>query len=178
MDAFTKLETLFSTYTRRSLHCLSDTIILTLLKSQVVPDFWQFRRCCVGRLLTRMQLRLLLSGRLFTVVINLYQTQRRGGNPPDQIHLESCMRQEFPGTPRLSVLGFQVRNSNKLYIIHTIIYSFILLVFFCSQDHDVAAVIVEPIQAEGGDHYGSPQFFQALRNITKKNGIVFIVDEV
>lgn len=28
------------------------------------------------------------------------------------------------------------------------------------KDNDVAAVIVEPIQAEGGDHYGSPAFFQ------------------
>ncbi|VDM39181.1 unnamed protein product [Toxocara canis] len=43
---------------------------------------------------------------------------------------------------------------------------------------DVAAVIVEPIQSEGGDHHGSPSFFQGLRDITKKSGVVFIVDEV
>uniref|UniRef100_F1L311 (S)-3-amino-2-methylpropionate transaminase n=1 Tax=Ascaris suum TaxID=6253 RepID=F1L311_ASCSU len=43
---------------------------------------------------------------------------------------------------------------------------------------EVAALIVEPIQSEGGDHHGSPAFFQGLRDITKKHGIVFIVDEV
>lgn len=44
--------------------------------------------------------------------------------------------------------------------------------------HDVAAVIVEPIQSEGGDNHGSPAFFQGLRDITAKHGVVFIVDEV
>ncbi|KAK6107810.1 Aminotransferase class-III family protein [Brugia pahangi] len=44
--------------------------------------------------------------------------------------------------------------------------------------HDIAAVIVEPIQGEGGDNHGSPAFFQGLRDITAKHGVVFIVDEV
>uniref|UniRef100_A0A0K0F0C5 (S)-3-amino-2-methylpropionate transaminase n=1 Tax=Strongyloides venezuelensis TaxID=75913 RepID=A0A0K0F0C5_STRVS len=43
---------------------------------------------------------------------------------------------------------------------------------------DIAAVIIEPIQSEGGDHHGSPEFFKALQKITKENGAVFIVDEV
>lgn len=43
---------------------------------------------------------------------------------------------------------------------------------------DVAAVLVEPIQSEGGDHHGSPNFFRGIREITKKHGVVFIVDEV
>jgi len=42
----------------------------------------------------------------------------------------------------------------------------------------VAALVVEPIQAEGGDHHASPKFFQGLRDITKKHGVAFIVDEV
>ncbi|KAH8885260.1 4-aminobutyrate aminotransferase [Thozetella sp. PMI_491] len=42
----------------------------------------------------------------------------------------------------------------------------------------VAAVIVEPIQSEGGDNHASPAFFQGLRDITKKHGVVLIVDEV
>ncbi|CAJ0582839.1 unnamed protein product, partial [Mesorhabditis spiculigera] len=46
------------------------------------------------------------------------------------------------------------------------------------KDTPVAALIVEPIQAEGGDHYGSPTFFQGVRDVTKKHGVVFIVDEV
>jgi 4-aminobutyrate aminotransferase/(S)-3-amino-2-methylpropionate transaminase len=42
----------------------------------------------------------------------------------------------------------------------------------------VAGLIVEPIQAEGGDNWASPYFFQGLRNITKENDVAFIVDEV
>lgn len=41
----------------------------------------------------------------------------------------------------------------------------------------VAAVIIEPIQSEG-DNHASPAFFTALREITKRNNILFIVDEV
>ena len=42
----------------------------------------------------------------------------------------------------------------------------------------VAALIVEPIQSEGGDNHASPAFFQGLRGITKKHNVVMIVDEV
>ncbi|SPN99869.1 probable UGA1 - 4-aminobutyrate aminotransferase (GABA transaminase) [Cephalotrichum gorgonifer] len=42
----------------------------------------------------------------------------------------------------------------------------------------VAAIIVEPIQSEGGDNHASPAFFQGLRDLTKRLGIVMIVDEV
>lgn len=42
----------------------------------------------------------------------------------------------------------------------------------------VAAVVVEPIQAEGGDNHASPAFFAGLQKIIKENGAVFIVDEV
>lgn len=41
-----------------------------------------------------------------------------------------------------------------------------------------AAVIVEPIQSEGGDHHASPSFFRGLRELTRKHNILFIVDEV
>lgn len=40
------------------------------------------------------------------------------------------------------------------------------------------AVIVEPIQSEGGDNHASPEFFQGLRDVTKKHGVLLIVDEV
>jgi 4-aminobutyrate aminotransferase/(S)-3-amino-2-methylpropionate transaminase len=43
---------------------------------------------------------------------------------------------------------------------------------------DVAALIVEPIQAEGGDRHASPGFFRALRELTSERGVAFIVDEV
>lgn len=42
----------------------------------------------------------------------------------------------------------------------------------------VAALIVEPIQSEGGDNHASPAFFRRLREITKAKGVLMIVDEV
>ena len=42
----------------------------------------------------------------------------------------------------------------------------------------VAAVVVEPIQSEGGDNHASPAFFRGLREITRRNGVLMIVDEV
>ncbi|KAJ2015806.1 hypothetical protein GGI14_004044 [Coemansia sp. S680] len=42
----------------------------------------------------------------------------------------------------------------------------------------IAAIIVEPVQSEGGDRHASPQFFQGLRSITKKHDVLMIVDEV
>ncbi|KAH7371942.1 aminotransferase class-III-domain-containing protein [Pyrenochaeta sp. MPI-SDFR-AT-0127] len=44
--------------------------------------------------------------------------------------------------------------------------------------HPPAAVIVEPIQSEGGDNHATPNFFRGLREITKKHNVLFIVDEV
>lgn len=43
---------------------------------------------------------------------------------------------------------------------------------------EVAAVIVEPIQGEGGDRHASPGFFQELRRLTTERGVALIVDEV
>ena len=42
----------------------------------------------------------------------------------------------------------------------------------------VAAVVVEPIQSEGGDNHASPSFFRGLREITRRHKVMFIVDEV
>jgi 4-aminobutyrate aminotransferase/(S)-3-amino-2-methylpropionate transaminase len=46
------------------------------------------------------------------------------------------------------------------------------------QAGDVAAVLVEPIQGEGGDRHASPAFFQGLRTLCTRYGAAFIVDEV
>ncbi|EPE35454.1 PLP-dependent transferase [Glarea lozoyensis ATCC 20868] len=40
------------------------------------------------------------------------------------------------------------------------------------------AVVIEPIQSEGGDNHASPAFFQGLRTLTKKHNVLLIVDEV
>lgn len=42
----------------------------------------------------------------------------------------------------------------------------------------VAAVVVEPIQSEGGDNHASASFFRKLRELTERKGVLLIVDEV
>ena len=42
----------------------------------------------------------------------------------------------------------------------------------------VAAVVIEPVQSEGGDNHASPAFFRQLREITKRHNVLLIVDEV
>lgn len=43
---------------------------------------------------------------------------------------------------------------------------------------DVAAMIIEPVQGEGGFHQVTPSFAKALRQICDEHGIVLIMDEV
>jgi L-lysine 6-transaminase len=43
---------------------------------------------------------------------------------------------------------------------------------------DIAALIIEPIQAEGGDNYFRKEFFIELRTICSEEEIMFIFDEV
>ncbi|QPG73325.1 hypothetical protein FOA43_000635 [Brettanomyces nanus] len=42
----------------------------------------------------------------------------------------------------------------------------------------IAALIIEPIQSEGGDNHADAAFFQGLRDITLKYGAKLIIDEV
>jgi 4-aminobutyrate aminotransferase/(S)-3-amino-2-methylpropionate transaminase len=44
--------------------------------------------------------------------------------------------------------------------------------------HPPAAVVVEPVQSEGGDNHASASFFRGLRDLTKKLNVLMIVDEV
>lgn len=44
--------------------------------------------------------------------------------------------------------------------------------------HTIAAIIVEPVQSEGGDNHALAEFFQGLRDLTLKHEILMIVDEV
>jgi len=43
---------------------------------------------------------------------------------------------------------------------------------------DVAALIIEPIQGEGGDNHFRPEFFRALRQVCDESEVFFIIDEV
>lgn len=44
--------------------------------------------------------------------------------------------------------------------------------------HTIAGLILETVQAEGGDNHFRPEFFQALRRITTEHDIILILDEV
>jgi L-lysine 6-transaminase len=43
---------------------------------------------------------------------------------------------------------------------------------------DIAALIIEPIQAEGGDNHFRKEFFQKLRKLCDQHEMMFILDEV
>jgi L-lysine 6-transaminase len=43
---------------------------------------------------------------------------------------------------------------------------------------DIAALIIEPIQGEGGDNHFRPEFFQLLRRLCEENEMLLIFDEV
>jgi len=43
---------------------------------------------------------------------------------------------------------------------------------------DIAAIIIEPIQGEGGDNHFRSEFFKELRNVADENDILLIFDEV
>jgi L-lysine 6-transaminase len=43
---------------------------------------------------------------------------------------------------------------------------------------DIAALIIEPIQGEGGDNHFRPEFLQKLRTLCDENEMLFLVDEV
>ena len=49
---------------------------------------------------------------------------------------------------------------------------------FADNPDDIAAIIIEPIQAEGGDNHFRPEFLQALERLADDNQCFFIVDEV
>uniref|UniRef100_A0A8C7T8Q9 4-aminobutyrate aminotransferase, mitochondrial n=2 Tax=Oncorhynchus mykiss TaxID=8022 RepID=A0A8C7T8Q9_ONCMY len=53
-----------------------------------------------------------------------------------------------------------------------------LIVKWNQKGRHVAGVVIEPIQAEGGDNHASFDFYRKLRGITKKHGCAFLVDEV
>ncbi len=43
---------------------------------------------------------------------------------------------------------------------------------------DIAALIIEPVQAEGGDNHFRKEFFEGLREVCSENDIIMIMDEV
>jgi len=152
-----------------------------------------------------------------------YQMQKLRGQyvpGPGSEEFETCMENQLPGTPELSVLsfdrGFHGRTLASLTCSYTTpIHKLDVPAFHwpkapfpqlkypleeyerenaaeearCLEETEniieewkhkkpIAALIIEPIQAEGGDRLASKQFFQKLRKIALKHDIVFICDEV
>jgi L-lysine 6-transaminase len=49
---------------------------------------------------------------------------------------------------------------------------------FAERGDDIACVLIEPIQAEGGDNHFRPEFLAALRDLAHENRAMFAYDEV
>ncbi len=49
---------------------------------------------------------------------------------------------------------------------------------FVEHQDDIAAIIIEPIQGEGGDNHFRPEFFSELRRLADENEAMLIFDEV
>lgn len=53
-----------------------------------------------------------------------------------------------------------------------------LIAQYAKRNIPVAGIVIEPIQSEGGDNEASPEFFQGLQEIAKRNGSALLIDEV
>ncbi|EGC36694.1 4-aminobutyrate transaminase [Dictyostelium purpureum] len=154
----------------------------------------------------------------YKAVFMHYQHIQRNGAPFTEEDLQSCMKNQVPGSPELSILSFKkgfhgrtfgTLSTTRSKAIHKLdipafnwpAATFPDLIYPLEQNEKknrdienkclqevehliktwpikVAGLIVEPIQAEGGDNHATPYFFQGLRDITKKYGVAMIVDEV
>ena len=139
---------------------------------------------------------------------------------PSQEETESCMNNQAPGSPNLSILSFKKGFHGRLFATLSTtrskpIHKLDIPAFdwpqssfpslrYPLEDHiqtnlaeeqrcleelektivewksrsPVAAVVIEPIQSEGGDNHATPFFFKGVREITKKHEVLLIVDEV
>jgi 4-aminobutyrate aminotransferase / (S)-3-amino-2-methylpropionate transaminase len=130
---------------------------------------------------------------------------RRNGAPPSAAELAACMENEQTSANAMKVVsfegGFHGRSLGALSLtrskpIHKLDFpafawpkvafpesraaeerSLVELEAILKRGN-IAAVIVEPIQGEGGDRHASVEFFTALRRVTRAYEAAFIVDEV
>lgn len=49
---------------------------------------------------------------------------------------------------------------------------------FAERPHEIAAILVEPIQAEGGDHHFRPEFLATLKAVAHEHDALLVFDEV
>lgn len=50
--------------------------------------------------------------------------------------------------------------------------------YFLKRKNEIACILLEPIQGEGGDNHFRPEFFQALQHLCLENDALLIFDEV
>ena len=75
---------------------------------------------------------------------------------------------ESPGIPEETVANTMVLPFNHPAALDRI----------AAHAHELAAVIVEPVQGSAGSIPGTPEFLAALRAVTARHGVVLIFDEV
>lgn len=150
-----------------------------------------------------------------------YQRKKRGGKPPTQEELKSCLMNKAPGSPDLTVLSFtnafHGRTMGALALTHSKwihkldfpvpewpvahfpdlkypLEDFVrenmeeenkcleevedLIHSWNKKGKPIVGAVIEPIQAEGGDNFASPEFFQGLQRICNKNEVPLMFDEV
>ncbi|XP_037035478.1 4-aminobutyrate aminotransferase, mitochondrial [Bradysia coprophila] len=151
-----------------------------------------------------------------------YRKNQRGENVQfTEEEISSCMINQSPGSPALSILSFKgafhgrtlgtLSTTHSKYIHKIDIPSFDwpiadfpkykyplednvrenaaedqrclaqveeLIAQYNKRKNYVAGIIVEPIQSEGGDNEASPEFFQQLEKIARRNGTALLIDEV
>ncbi|MBN3303969.1 GABT protein, partial [Amia calva] len=157
----------------------------------------------------------------YKAIFMWYKVKERGNLKPTKEDLESCMINQGPGCPDLSILSFMgsfhgrtlgclatthSKAVHKLdvpsfdwpiapfpklkYPLHEFVRENAeeearcleevedLIVKYRKKGKTVAGIVIEPIQSEGGDNHASDDFFRKLRDIARKHGCAFHVDEV
>lgn len=150
-----------------------------------------------------------------------YKSKQRGDHEPTIDDLNSCMQNQIPGTPPLTILAFEkgfhgrtlgslsTTRSKALIRVDIPVFDWPKTPFpylkYPLEKHEVenkaeeercleiaretiissnnagknvAGIIVEPIQSEGGDNHASAAFFKSLQRIAKEFNALLIVDEV
>ncbi|KAJ3600706.1 hypothetical protein NHX12_031684, partial [Muraenolepis orangiensis] len=144
-----------------------------------------------------------------------YRNKERGHSTPSDEDLNSCMINQSPGCPELSILSFAgafhgrtlgclaTTHSKAIHKLDVPSFDWPmapfprlqypleenqrenaqeevedLIIKWRQKGRPVAGIVIEPIQAEGGDNHASADFFKNLRNISRKHGCAFHVDEV
>ncbi|MBL0176950.1 MAG: L-lysine 6-transaminase [Ignavibacteria bacterium] len=88
---------------------------------------------------------------------------------------------KFPGWPRITSPGLRFpltpANVEQAIALEQQAVAQIKQAFRDNPD-DIAAIIIEPIQAEGGDFHFRPEFLQQLRTLADENEALLIFDEI